>query len=378
MMTSATAPVTKPGTGNTRPTAKFEQVLLQLETLCSTLQTGDRIPALPELMRQFQASERAVLRALDELQRAGRIIRRHGAGTFIAEPLPPSAPIPTLATTDQQGIVAVRIPDNSFFDRCLDVLFQHTDALNIPLICRIVGKDVTAEAADMFVPATGAENLSFLFFRYDLAPLAKRLQDKGCRVVIVGATPTGVIPEVPCVYGDHEQGGYLVTRHLVENNHRRIAFHASGPDYTENLRWEGHQRALSEAARSGVSLTPIVLPDTVLLAWRADPEQARVFLRQPDAPTAIVCWNDHEATRLMVALNAAGIRVPDDVSVIGYDNLPEGQLVQPPLSTVDHSIDWQIRTAVELLRRPVLPIPSHTKAVMPTLIPRGSTGPAPQ
>jgi LacI family transcriptional regulator len=144
--------------------------------------------------------------------------------------------------------------------------------------------------------------------------------------------------------------------------------------YHHTLRWRGHRRAIEEAERGRVGkIMASVIDDAELLAWRADPARARAFFRSSDAPTAIVAWNDHEAARLVVALTTAGIRVPDDVSVMGYDNLPEGQLVQPPLSTIDHSMDWQLRTALDLLRRPALPSPSHTMTVLPTLVPRGST-----
>ena len=372
MMPSTAAPVTKPENGN-RPAAKFEQALLQLESLCAALQPGDRIPALPELMRRFGVSERAVLRSLDELQRQGRIVRRHGAGTFIAEPVSP-APV---SVTNQQAIIAVRTPDNSYFDRCVDLLFPHTEALGLPLICRIVGPGTGAEAAESLVPANAEGQLSFILFRYDLAPLARRIQEKGCRVVIVGAPSVDVTPTVPCVYSDHQEGGYLVTRHLLDLGHRRIAYHASNADYARHHRFQGHQRAITEAKRreGTTAITDSILPDAEMVAWRTDPARVVAFFRRPDAPTSIVAWNDHEAARLVIALSAAGIRVPDDVSVIGYDNLPEGQIVQPPLSTVDHAMDWQIRTALDLLRRPNLPTPSHTMTVLPTLLPRGSTAP---
>ncbi len=372
-MPSTIAPVTKPAGGD-RPSPKFERALLQLEELCSTLQPGDRIPALPELMRRFQASERAILRSLDELQRQGRIIRRHGSGTYIADspPVPPAAAFST--TIAQQSIVAVRTPDNSYFDRCVDLLFGHSDALGLPLICRIVSTSASVEVADSLVPSGAEAHLSFVLFRYHLAPLAKRLQEKGCRVVIVGAPLADVTPEVPCVYGDHQEGGYLATRHLLDLGHCRIAYHTMDENYHRTLRWRGHQRAIEEVERrSGGKIAASVLDDAEMLAWRTDPARAQAFFRSSDAPTAIVAWNDHEAARLVIALRAAGIRVPDDVSVMGYDNLPEGQLVQPLLSTIDHSMDWQLRTALDLLRRPALPTPSHTMTVLPTLVPRGST-----
>ena len=71
----------------------------------------------------------------------------------------------------------------------------------------------------------------------------------------------------------------------------------------------------------------------------------------------MVVWNDHEAVRLATVLSRAGVRVPEQVSLVGYDNLPESSLIYPLLTTIDQAIGQQLRLALRLLTQPVPPAP---------------------
>jgi DNA-binding LacI/PurR family transcriptional regulator len=89
----------------------------------------------------------------------------------------------------------------------------------------------------------------------------------------------------------------------------------------------------------------------------------------------VAAWNDHEAVRLLGQMMRSGIRVPQDVSIVGYDDLPEGRLIHPTLTTVDTSIERQLLTALELLTNPIQPPFNHSVVVLPTLVCRDSSAP---
>jgi len=95
----------------------------------------------------------------------------------------------------------------------------------------------------------------------------------------------------------------------------------------------------------------------------------------PGAPTGITVWNDHEAAKLLAILTRAGIRVPEEVSLIGYDNVPESNRVYPALTTIDAGIPQLIRVAVDMLTGAVPPQRSRSVMVLPTLVVRDSTAP---
>ena len=359
-------------TPKTPKRAEYDRVFGEIERLCQSGRPGDRLPKHTALMLDLRASERTVLRALDALHRSGHIVRRSGAGTFVAHP-PPRAER-AAGIVDGSTLIAVMQPDNSFFSRCIELLYRHADAAGFTLLCRLVDGDTQA----LGVPPAGAGvPLGFIVFRHDLEPLARRIQDAGHRVVLIGAPPSGVTPNVPCLHGDHEQGAYLATHHLIALGHRRLAFAMVTDDHGHSLRWLGHRQAIQEANGQGADLSDTILPRETVEAWEQDPAQAAAYFQASDAPTGLVVWNDHEAVRLATVLSRAGVKVPEQVSLVGYDDLPEGSLIYPQLTTVDQAIGQQLRLALRLLTQPVPPSPSHTTLVTPTLIPRGSSAAPP-
>jgi DNA-binding LacI/PurR family transcriptional regulator len=101
------------------------------------------------------------------------------------------------------------------------------------------------------------------------------------------------------------------------------------------------------------------------------------YFRRPDAPTGIVAWNDYEAVRCIRLLHHAGLRVPQDISIIGFDRLPVSEDCIPPLTTVDQHVESQLRAVMELLSRPTAPSPTQSIVVVPTLVSRASCAPPP-
>jgi len=93
-----------------------------------------------------------------------------------------------------------------------------------------------------------------------------------------------------------------------------------------------------------------------------------------DRPTAVICHNDQVATTALSAFSHAGIRVPGDLSIIGYDNLPESAFLVPALTTIDNHVELQMKQSVErLLERINNPDASRrVYMVQPTLVERQS------
>ncbi len=366
--------------GRRQNSLKSSLALQALQEYCASLQPGDLIPTHTELMRRFDVSERAVLRALEELQRSGKIVRRRGVGTFVTDRnsiTELTQPVLPQALVDTQTIVAILRPDHSFFDRCLEVLYHHAKALDLTVACRLV-----EENSEWSLPqiAETRQTAGFIVFHWSLFPIARQLQDAGHRVVLVGMPPTDHTPEVPCVYSDHEQGGYLAVSHLLQLGHQRIAF-AGYSQWDEGLRGRGHLRAVKAwnarleavSARNGgienvQHVEPSVISIEQLTIWQHDPSPAKTFFRQPGAPTAVVSWNDHEALKLLRTLGRAGVEVPNDVSLVGYDASPEGVMVHPSLTTINPQAEQQIQSALSVLTRPVAPPPSHSILIVPNLV----------
>ncbi len=129
---------------------------------------------------------------------------------------------------------------------------------------------------------------------------------------------------------DNHGGALAMTRHLISRGHRHVAF-ISGPDnnYEAQERLRGYRSALAELLPGAPEL---VLPGdfTEESGWRAGSELATLAQR----PTAVFCGNDMMAIGCMSALTDAGVRVPQDIALTGFDDIPIARYVTPPLTTV--------------------------------------------
>jgi DNA-binding LacI/PurR family transcriptional regulator len=215
-------------------------------------------------------------------------------------------------------------------DRCMEQLSLYTDEADLDLVCRPLrsGHEASLTRADLGNPH------GFIVFGNWLAPLASQLQDEGARAVLVATSPYGIIPEVTCVHGAQGRGGYLAAKHLLELGHRRLAFLQDGLHHSMNPRWHGILKAIRDAGKAGVHASVIPLPKEEMEAWRDTPAKGAAWVRRPGAPTGVLAWNDEHAIRLLSTLTLAGVKVPDEISVMGYDALPERQQSHPPLTTV--------------------------------------------
>lgn len=134
---------------------------------------------------------------------------------------------------------------------------------------------------------------------------------------------------VPTVNQDHEQALREVVRLLVAQGHRRIA-HLSGPSgYVHAAQRERIWR--EELGRAGLAADLLFKGDFTI---DCGPLAAADLMARQDPPTAVVCANDLSAIGLLSGLRQQGLRVPQDVSITGFDGLPMGQFSSTPLTTV--------------------------------------------
>jgi LacI family transcriptional regulator len=175
----------------------------------------------------------------------------------------------------------------------------------------------------------------------------ERLLDGGYRFVVLD--PLMPLNErIPAVSAAHTSGADQAMRHLLELGHRRIA-QITGPRgwvATEDRR-RGYRAALAAAG---------ILPDPAL-EIEAEPEirpgreAALQLLDLSERPTAIFAFNDNIAIGAIQAARARGLRVPEDVSIVGFDDVEHATIVTPALTTVRQPLAEMGRTAVSLLNR---------------------------
>lgn len=154
-------------------------------------------------------------------------------------------------------------------------------------------------------------------------------------IPVVAVDPHTGRSDVPTVDADNVAGAVLATEHLLGLGHRRIALLGGRADLeSARLREEGFRKAMASAG--------VEIDEGLVRVGGYRPETAegpaRELLSRPDHPTAIFAANDLSAIRTMEVAHELGLRVPEDVSVIGFDNIPESALAQPPLTTINQPL----------------------------------------
>lgn len=217
----------------------------------------------------------------------------------------------------------------------------------------------------------------------NLTRLSGSLTD-GCIVVtpwseVQSSTPVVAIDPVrdstmPSVTADNLTGAVSAVNHLLGLGHRRIGFIGGRSSLAAAwAREEGYRTALSNA---GLVINPSLIgrgdfhPETAIAP-------ARALLDSPDRPTAIFTASDAMALMVLEVARELNLDVPSDLSVVGFDNIPESALAQPALTTIDQSIHRLGYEAARLLQELVAGSPEEPlQRFVPTeLVVRGSTAP---
>jgi LacI family transcriptional regulator len=214
------------------------------------------------------------------------------------------------------------------------------------------------------------DGVIFLPVTSDLEPLYF-LERAGIQLVILERE----VPGYACIVCDEHRGGYLATRHLIEMGHRRIGCIVLAGDSTSSAaRVEGYRAALAEAS---IPLETDCVVESEY-GYVAGEVAARRFLKQPNRPTAVVAHNDLIAIGAMKAFAEAGLRIPGDVSVIGFDDIAAASYVKPRLTTIACPKRQMGRAAIEMLLnllKSSASVFAGTVRLPVDLIVRESTGP---
>ncbi len=204
--------------------------------------------------------------------------------------------------------------------------------------------------------------------------LVAAVRERGVPITLIG--DTGDDEAVSCVDIDNEGAAYTLVTHLITLGHQRIVF-IGGPAFVRSSqqRLAGYRRALSD---HDLPLETGFVIDNLFHSHQIDAQVgALMSMPLPKRPTALFGWNDGTATDAAHRLQRMGLRIPDDVSVVGIDDL-EAFTINPPLTTVAQPFRTMGRRAVEALVAQINRTEKAPRHVLPgELMIRASTGPPP-
>lgn len=341
---------------------------------------GARLPSEPQLVKQFGVSRPTVARALLDLQNEGLVERRAGSGTYVRNGASTAG-----VSTRQLGLLIPGLGNTEIFELICGELaslarVQDYSVLWGGSVHPRHDTDASLEHAEELCRHFIERRVSGVFFApYELVPekesanrrLAETLRQAGIPVVLLDRDLQSFPnrSDFDLVGIDNVAGGYLLAEHLIKLGCRHIYFVArphSAP--TVDARIAGVREAL---VRHRLEVDPRWLKV-------GDPAEAK-FVRSLTAgkqADAFICANDHTATLLMRSLEGAGVKVPRDVRVVGFDDVKYATLLAVPLTTI-HQPCREIatiafKTMLERIADPTLP--ATTRALMPRLVVRESCG----
>lgn len=362
-------------TGTRKP--KHQEILdtLLQEIDSGKYRQGEQLPTEFALAKRFQVSRPTVARAVQELGRRGLVRRRAGHGTFV---------LPRVSSDRMVfGLLVPELGDSEIFEPICGHIARFVQrsghamqwAHSNPGTHNRQPAETAAEACRDFIDS----GVSGVFLAPFVTPpgtanpnraIVQRLQQSGIPVVLLDRDIV-LFPhrsDFDLVAVDHLRGQAQLTMHLIEQGHRQFVFWVwPNTANTIELRSAGMIRAMADA-----DLVPE--PDFIQSCDPDDAEQvASLFNRQQ--PDAIICANDVFAGHLMKTLEDLGLRVPEDVSVAGYDDVRYAHLLRVPLTTISQPCEQigyaAVQVMMERIRHPDLP--AREILVTPSLAIREST-----
>jgi len=316
------------------------------------LPAGTRLPTDEELAALYQISRDSVRQALAMLANEGLIERVQGRGTFVSQL--PSNPSPVAQVKQKQiGLVLNRTQRTQLTMNLLVGVEQAAKSHGYNVSFTYVEGEQEQQARD--IARLRANHVSGIVIwpmgdtTYDAS--IQQLQADHIPVVLMDRYFPGLA--IDYVGSDNTGGGYRATEHLLILGHRRIGFVFAREETLQTTsvheRWQGYRKALQKYEVPYDET--LVVPD--FRQTQAGIYEGLVeFLQRPDRPDAIFAVNDYVALDIMQAAKAIHLRIPEDLAVVGFDDMEFAARVNPPLTTtVQQFVDIGLRAGTLLISR---------------------------
>ena len=308
---------------------------------------GQRLPSEAELVRRYGASRMTVFRAMHELQTMGLVVRRVGSGTFVA--------LNSNAKSHVFGLLIPELGQTEIFEVICKGMMESPEAARHSLLWGNSSskENEKEEVAEQLCHHYIAKKVSGVFF----APVEFSSGRYQANHRIVEALDKAHIPVVlldrcleryprrsryDLVGIDNRRTAYIATEHLFAAGAQRIAFLARPHSATTvDARIAGYREAL-EARSSGNYRASVHLGDP------SDEKFIQAILKK-SRPDAFLCANDFTAGKLMHTLLSIGQRIPEDIRIVGIDDVKYASLLPVPLTTQHQPCRDIGRTALAIM-----------------------------
>ena len=207
-------------------------------------------------------------------------------------------------------------------------------------------KDDWKEQLVAFLDRTKVENVILVPPMCDSSILQDCLNEREARYVLL--SPSRPVPGVSSVSMDDQHAAREMTQHLIDLGHRTIAHISGNPDHIASLlRRQGFDEAMKAAGLGRPDASMVVEGN---FNFRMALHQAEKLLARKDRPTAIFAASDDMAAAAYMAAGKLGLHIPEQISIVGFDDVPIAHTIWPSLTTVAQPFDAMARECIRLLK----------------------------
>ncbi|MDF2725473.1 MAG: GntR family transcriptional regulator [Paenibacillus sp.] len=355
---------------------RYQQVFNELkrQILHQELAPGTPFPSLEQLSEQFRTSAITVRRALADLVEEGLIYRVRGKGTFVRDGSASPALFPGGLKRIYIGLPGLKsiLVEERYYSDLLEGIDHYCSRNGLELFCW--NYDSKPEFPD-------GDDVGVVLVPHPLFPVDRlqRWRTENRRLVTVHFYYPHL--EIPYVIIDNLTGGYLATQHLLTLGHKRIGIILTGDSLYDmnqefSLRLQGYRLALQ--------LNHVAKDERLVVMMPGEKETERMgyegmhqLLGLEEPPTAVFATSDVKAIGCLQAMEDRGIRVPEQMSLVGFDDIRLSPFIYPGLTTINQNTYQMGVRAAELLNERMSETESSLtkEEIVPSLVIRGSTTP---
>lgn len=363
---------------NNDPSPLYEQVERDImrQIKDKSLKAGDFIGTHAELSQKYSVSIITIKKALLNLTNLGYLYSRTGKGTFVAELKEKKINYNTHNTI---GLV-LRDLKHPYFSLIVHGIEERAYELGYNLLITSSSNSLEKEENQInHFLNLGVDGLiiASLTMQYRATDYLQRLHNNNFPYVMVSYIHD---PEYWYIGSNHELGGYLATDHLIRTGYKKIGYvHVGKGNLLSDVRKNGYMQALQEHDIPFDSKLVYFLAkdsfDSGVDRFKLGEDFGKSFADIQDKPEAIYFYNDAVALGFEKAVMEKGFRVPDDIAIVGNDDIFNSNYASVPLTTIHQPADLVGKKAVDIVKKRIDGLDVENRIILkPSLIIRESCG----